>query len=684
MFQTLKELFTSYPVLRNPDHTKCFIVDTDASAHAVGATISQDFSDGRHPIAFFSKSLSPPERNYDIYDRELLSIIYAVKAFRYLLLGAQHKFLIRTDHNNLKYFKSARQITPRQARWYEFLQDYDFELEHIPGKSNTIADLLSRREDLKEGVKINDSVIILPETLFARLASTRRGPNVTRLSPNAKTLELFQRWDETHWEQFPPKIPCYPKYPTYVRSQDPAFIKDGDWFTRLKPATDENGKTRLIRIANDVKWIGAKTYLPDDPELRRQILYEIHDPPTGGHPGISNTWKLVSQHYEGPRLRQFVEQYVKGCAKCQENKVITHMKRAPLFPFDTHVEEGPFKYVSMDLITDLPLSRKYDAILTIVDQGCSKAAKFIPCNKTIDGQGVALLYLRHLFPLFGIPKRIISDRDPRFTSHFSKAVCKATQIQQNISTAFHPRTDGQSERMNQWIETYLRNFVNGRQDNWSDLLPIAEFTHNSWTHETTKRSPHELIMGCTPSAKIMPLDDSVPSAQNRLLELTKARSDAQQSLEHRTKHPRIPRTLEVNQQVWLDARNLHVNTPSKKLSPRRYGPFKVIKQISKVAYQLQLPSQMKIHNVFHIDRLIPFVSTEAYGQAYSQPPPELIDGEEEYEVETIIRHRSKGRKKKINEYFVSWKGYPSSENSWVKEVDLHAPELLEEYHRMRT
>jgi hypothetical protein len=91
-----------------------------------------------------------------------------------------------------------------------------------------------------------------------------------------------------------------------------------------------------------------------------------------------------------------------------------------------HASEGPFKYVSMDLITDLPKSGKYDAILTIVDQGCSKAAKFIPCNKTIDGKGTAILYFKHLFPLFGIPKHIISDRDPRFTAHFMRAVCKAT------------------------------------------------------------------------------------------------------------------------------------------------------------------------------------------------------------------------------------------------------------------
>ena len=216
------------------------------------------------------------------------------------------------------------------------------------------------------------------------------------------------------------------------------------------------------------------TYLKDDPEMRRQILHQIHDTPIGGHPGIKNTWNLIKFKYTGPRLHQFVKSYVKGCASCQGSKIITHTKRAPLYRFDTHVEEEPFQYVSMDLITDLPASNKYDAILAIVDQGCSKAAKFLPCKKSIDGQGVANLYFRHIFPLFSIPKRVISDRDPRFTSHFAKAVCKATGIQQNLSTAFHPRTDGQSERMNQWVETYLRHFTNARQNNWSDLLPMAE------------------------------------------------------------------------------------------------------------------------------------------------------------------------------------------------------------------
>jgi len=428
-FDTLKRKFTSYPVLRNPDPTKRYIVDTNASAHAIRATVSQDFSDGRHPITFFSKSLLPAKQNYDIYDCELLAIINALKANCQLLLGAQQKFLIRTDHNNLKYFKTPQKISPRQARWHEFLQDYNFEIIHFPGKSNTIADLLSQRKDFEEGVNPNKSVTLLPETLFT---------------------------------------------------------------------------SKEIKV--------NKVYLEDNPETRRKVLQEIHDAPTGGHPGISNTYNLVKRNYEGPQLCKFVEDYVKGCATCQETKVITHMKHAPLYHLNTFVEQGPFQYVSMDLITDLPTSNTYDSILMIVDQGYSKAAKFIPCNKTIDGQGIAKLYLQHLFPWFGIPKRIISDRDPRFTSNFSKAICKATNIQQNISSAFHPHTDGQTERMNLWIENYLKEFVNGQQDNWSTLLPIAEFAHNSWKHKHTKYTPHQLILGINPSANLSIKEDTNPSA----------------------------------------------------------------------------------------------------------------------------------------------------------------------------
>jgi hypothetical protein len=260
----------------------------------------------------------------------------------------------------------------------------------------------------------------------------------------------------------------------------------------------------------------------------------------------------------------------------------------------------------MDLITDLPLLDKHDAILTIVDQGCSKATKFLPCNKTIDGKGIAQLYFEHLFPWFSILKWIISDQDPRFTSHFTKAVCKVTGIQQNISTAYHPCTDGQTECMNQWVENYLCAFVTGRQNDWSKLLPMAEFAHNSWEHEQMKHTPHELIIGINPTASITTTKDKVPAAQERLRKLQKSRTDAQKALQRHIKPLTPPCTFVTGNKVWLDARNLHIRMPFRKLSPRRYGPFKVLEQISSVTYHIDLPHMMKIHNVFHVDLLTPY------------------------------------------------------------------------------
>jgi hypothetical protein len=190
--------------------------------------------------------------------------------------------------------------------------------------------------------------------------------------------------------------------------------------------------------------------------------------------------------------------------------------------------------------------------------------------------------------------------------------------------------------MNQWVENYLRAFVTERQNDWSKLLPMAEFTHNSWEHEQTKQTPHELIIGINPTTSIIMTEDKVPAAKECLRKLQKSRTDAQKALQRRIKPPTPPHTFVTGNKVWLNARNLHIRMPSRKLSPWRYGPFKVLEQISPVTYRIELPHSMKIHNVFHVDLLPPYHETDAYREAYSQPPPELIDGEQEYEVEEII------------------------------------------------
>jgi hypothetical protein len=126
------------------------------------------------------------------------------------------------------------------------------------------------------------------------------------------------------------------------------------------------------------KLFACKMYLKDDQDKHRQILQQIYDAPTRGHPGISNTWSLVKRQFEEPCLHQFVENYVRGCTKCQESKVITHLKCAPIYSFNTHVEQGPFQYVSMDLITNLPKSHGCDTILTVVTKDALKPLSSSP------------------------------------------------------------------------------------------------------------------------------------------------------------------------------------------------------------------------------------------------------------------------------------------------------------------
>ena len=192
-------------------------------------------------------------------------------------------------------------------------------------------------------------------------------------------------------------------------------------------------------------------------------------------------------------------EYVKGCAVCQQSKILTHKKQMPLYCITTKENMSPFQVVAMDLIMSLPMQRGLDAILTIIDHGCSRVAIFLPCSIHNSGAGVTQLYLNHIYPWYRLPQKIISDWDPRFTSHFTKALTKQLGIQQNLSTAAHPQTDGLLEQKNQWIEHYLRLVTGGQPENWPDWLSIAMAVHNNWKNVTTGLSPNQILLGIEPT-----------------------------------------------------------------------------------------------------------------------------------------------------------------------------------------
>jgi hypothetical protein len=207
--------------------------------------------------------------------------------------------------------------------------------------------------------------------------------------------------------------------------------------------------------------------------------------------------------------------YVKGCAVCQSSKVNTVRPRAPPFPITPTAEAMPFKTVAMDLITDLPVSEGFDAIFTITDHNATKAMVFIPCHKTIDALNAAQLYTRHVFPYYRVPRKIISDRDPHFTAQLAKELCHLLDIKQNISTAYHPQTDGQSERSNQWLEQYVRIYTNYQQTDWTAWLPLVQYVHNSWTSSTMKKTPFDLLMGYTPRLHVSTSPSHIPEVMSR-------------------------------------------------------------------------------------------------------------------------------------------------------------------------
>src|SRR6266849_3959275 len=254
-------------------------------------------------------------------------------------------------------------------------------------------------------------------------------------------------------------------------------------------------------------------------------------------------------------MNQWIADYVKGCATCQQNKVQTHKGKTPLYRITTPEASKPFQQIAMDLITGLPNHQGKDAILTIVDHGCSRAAIFLPCTSTITGPGITQLYLDNVYRWFGLPNKMITDRDPRFTSHFGKALMKKLGIEQNLSSAFHPQTDGLLEQKNQWVEQYLHLVTSESPESWTSWLPIATAMHNNRRNSTTGLSPNQILLEY--ETTLIPEEN--PSvlnvaAEERVQTLMNNRAKAIDVINKVAKQGgTIPARYHKGDQVWLEA-----------------------------------------------------------------------------------------------------------------------------------
>jgi hypothetical protein len=587
-FKFLREALCEYPVLRLPDQSKTFTVTTDASHYALGAVLLQTFDDGIHPVGYFSKKLNGAALNYTTHDKEMLAIIKAIEFWRHYLFGAHFKVL--SDHVTLKYFLTQSKLNLRQVRWQEFLQYFDVEINYKPGAQQQFPDALSR-----------------PPTIAAI----------------SRSLSL----DSFHFDWLP-----------WIE-KDEAFgpilqaLKDGT--QRLHRLTPNYLKFFCVR---DRKLFynadgNERLCVPLEGGWRRKLIFEMHKSNLAAHVGVNKTLGNLSEKFFWPKMVKDVKQFVRVCEQCQRAKIDTRGKLGLHQPLD--IPTLPWESVAMDFVTGLPISTNgADAILVVVDR-FSKRGRFLPCRKDFSARQVADIFFSGVVCLFGLPKSIVSDRDPKFTSLFWSQLFLKCGTKLRFSSAFHPQTDGLTERLNRTLEELLRCQCVLSQENWVDHLAFVEFGYNNAKQASTKFTPFFVDTGRNP---ICPVDPSPSSKANHLEEFL-----ADQKIIHRmtrdnlvvaianqekivnTKR-RVPDFM-INDLVFLDSKNLRydrIGAGKAKLFPRRVGPFRIIGKISETAFRLDLPATWRIHNVFHSSLLARYFADDVGATTSGIPDLNLL------------------------------------------------------------
>ncbi|KAJ9524664.1 hypothetical protein QJQ45_024262 [Haematococcus lacustris] len=662
-FRGVKHALSNAPVLALPDFSKQFQVICDASVTGIGAVLMQD----GHPIAFESRRFIPAEVNYTTGEQELLAVVHALKTWRCYLEGVEFKVI--TDHNPLIYISTQPNLSRRQTRWSEYLQRFkQLTWEYRPGRIN-VADPLSRYPPNK--------------TAAVLMAVTR---SKTGKSPAPKPAEVVKQLEpkkRTRKGGKPQEAPAVLEetHPDPDELQDTiATIQLGyrqdPWFEDARNLTD------LRLCENSLLWYhGSRVVVPNLEGVKRALLYELHDTPMSGHGGIAKTYKAVSERFWWPGMHNYVADYVKRCHVCQRNKSSTQKPAGLMVPLQ--MPKAPWDSVSMDFVVKLPKTAAgHDSILVIVDR-LTKMVHLAPTVEKVNGEDVARLFYDNVFKLHGMPLEIISDRDPRFRGQFFSGLCDIMQTKQCLSTAFHPQSDGQTERMNKVMEDMLRHYVGVEYVDWDKFLSSAEFAINNSYNSSIGTTPFRLNNVKDPNVPItLKLDATTNNAAQNFarvmkdnlekakltLDAARKRQKAYYDLMHRDENEIV-----VGSEVLLRTKHLKFKNPgSPKLLPLYIGPFQVTQKVNDVAFRIKLPETFKIHDVFHVSKLKPFLA----GPGMMVPPPPLEEGDGLYfTLNHLLQHRKNKQGK--DEYLVRWSGYGPEHETWEPASNLKKATIQE-------
>ncbi|KAJ0800601.1 putative nucleotidyltransferase, Ribonuclease H [Helianthus annuus] len=608
-FETLKEAMVQAPVLALPDWSQEFVIETDASSKGLGAVLMQ----GKHPIAFVSKALSPKQCALSVYEKELLAILLAVKHWHQCLI-LKH-FTIRTDQKSLKHLLEQKITTPLQHTWLSKLMGYDYHIVYKRGSENTAADALSR---------------VHSSSLFA-------------LAVSSFDLVLLERI-KNHWAN--------------------------DVQAKTLIANLEKGNS-----IKHINWDGAlltrksKLWIGKDEALRKDILTICHSSAVGGHSGIQSTLQRFKSLFYWKGAYKDIKMWVKRCDICLKAKYETIATPGLLSPLP--IPQSIFTDISMDFISGLPKSGGKDVILVVIDR-LTKYGHFIPLKHPFSAVQVAQVMLDTVFKLHGCPMTIVSDRDPIFMSLFWQEFLKLQGIGQSLSTAYHPQSDAQTEVLNRCLESYLRCMAMADPTSWLQWISLAEWWYNTTWHSSIKMPPFKALYGIDPpiqipyisgTTNIASLDTWLAQRYTILATLKHSLESARNRMKQFADLKRSDRSFEVGDWVYLKLQpyvqtSLRLHKYSK-ISQKYFGPFQVVKKVGEVAYTLKLPEGSQLHPTFHVSLL-----KKAFGPPVNQ---ELVPVGPVCAIQPLAildRKLARSGNKPVVKFLVQWKNLPSHDSSW--------------------
>lgn len=577
--ERLKESLIKDCLLKCPDFSKGFILSTDASCHSIGGALSQLSDDNiEEPIGFFSRTMTAPELNYTVSEKEMLGVICSVQHFRCYLIGATITTKIITDHQPLKFLLTLKQTSSRLIRWAIKLEEFNYEIIYRPGKSNYVADALSRTTPT---ASVN--VLTRAQAKKAQAADTPILPASHELSASTLSQNVTPVNDNEIDEIQDPQV-----------AGDPSNLS-------LDELTQANNTT--FEDADQTVYPNGRVTNPADKDEISEIIKLHHDSPLGAHFGYNKTFNRIRQYYTWPRMSADIKFYVKNCTICQKAKAQGATK-APMEIVTT--AKSSWENISIDLVGPLTETYKSNKYLLTVEDQLSKWLIAIPVPNQ-EAETVAKALILEVFLIYGAPLSLLSDQGANFMSKLFAAMCKFWKIKQHRTTPYHPQTNGMLERSHFFLKNYLRCYTNKEPKNWDVWAKFACFAYNTTPHTATKLSPYELVFGRKPNLPAgmsgtpdirYSYDNYLADLKHKLQTANKIAHDNLSLAKLRSKHyydrNAVTTTYNVGDMVLLKANHSKIGQP---LVEKWAGPFLVTEVPSRQGTIIKIKNKNKrYHN----------------------------------------------------------------------------------------